>query len=406
MESLGAYVHIPFCLKKCAYCDFLSFSGLGEEAQAAYAKALLREIEGAAALYAGRFSLDSVFFGGGTPSFPPASMVTDAIAALRASFSFARDAEITVEANPGTLDEGKLDAYLRAGANRLSIGAQSMDGAMLRRLGRAHGRDDTARAYAMARRAGFGNISLDMIFAIPGQSARIWEESLSEAIALGPEHMSFYAMQIEKGTPLWRECQGGRLQPVDDETDRQMYHAAVAMLEGSGLRRYEISNAAREGRRCRHNLRYWSMGDYLGLGLGAHSFIDGVRMGNRRSMAAYARAGAEGGFRAWSRANTERDSISEFIFLGMRRADGISAEAFRGRFGHDFLDMFGREAKKLAEAGLIELVVGGEGGAGGGGAGGAGETGGEGGAGGGLSIRLTDRGFDFADAVFVEFVEG
>jgi oxygen-independent coproporphyrinogen-3 oxidase len=386
MKNLGVYVHIPFCVKKCYYCDFLSFNGADEGVQAAYAKALLREIGLAAGLYADRFLIDSVFFGGGTPSFPPASMVTDAMAALRASFGFARHAEITVEANPGTLDEGKLDAYLRAGADRLSIGAQSMDEALLRRLGRAHGRDAIAESYAMARRAGFGNINLDLIFAVPGQSGRLWEESLSEAVTLGPEHVSFYALQIEKGTPLYRKCRSGELQPVDEETDRLMYRAAVSLLEKNGLRRYEISNAAREGRRCRHNLKYWSMDDYLGLGLGAHSFIDGVRMGNRKGLAAYLRAEGNEGFRAWRRRNTERDSISEFVFLGMRRAEGIDAGEFRKRFGRDFLDMFGSEAKKLEESGLIELAGGG------------------GGSGDGLSVRLTDRGYDLANTVFVEFV--
>ena len=274
------------------------------------------------------------------------------------------------------------------------MGAQSMNETLLRRLGRSHGGEDIFRCYDMARRSGFKNINIDMIFAIPGQSLAEWEADISEAAALGSDHISFYAMQIEKGTPLYRQCLRGELRPVSEETDRRMYRGAVGALEKNGFQRYEISNAAKPGMRCAHNLKYWSMNAYLGLGLGAHSFVDGVRASNKRSLAAYLRAETSLDFRARKHVNTERDSVSEFIFLGMRRSGGISAAAFRERFGRDFFEMFADEIERLLAQGLIEIS----------GAqkifalpqSGSGTS--------GSMIRLTERGFDLADTVFAEFV--
>ncbi|MDR2089877.1 MAG: radical SAM family heme chaperone HemW [Clostridiales Family XIII bacterium] len=379
MQKLGLYVHIPFCERKCFYCDFLSFGGADASAREAYVRALVAEIALQGELYGGAFCADSAFLGGGTPSLLSAEQLTRILRELFRSFSRTRDCETTMEANPGSLDARKLEAALSQGMNRLSIGAQSLSDELLRKLGRVHTHADFLATYEAARRAGFSNINLDLMFAFPGQTLADWRETLAEAIDLRPEHISFYSLQAEEGTPMWEALRDGRLVATDEDTDREMYRFAVRALADAGYERYEISNAAKPGFRCRHNLKYWSMDAYLGLGLGAHSYADGVRFSNVESLEAYL-AAAEGRapFRAQAHVNSREDRISEYMFLGLRRAEGISEADYAREFGEDVRARFGGEIDRLIGEGLLERC--------------------------GDALRLTPQGIDVSNRVFVAFV--
>jgi oxygen-independent coproporphyrinogen-3 oxidase len=416
--SLGIYVHIPFCVKKCVYCDFLSFGGRQHGAHSAYIEALLREIRVKADIYAGRYTVDSVFFGGGTPSCIDAGLLERIMEGLKAGFHFAPSCEATIEANPGTVDARKLEAYLRAGINRLSMGIQSTSARALALLGRIHGRQESLEAYGLARAAGFKNINFDLMFAIPGQSEGEWAECLEEAISLRPEHISFYSLQIEEGTEIYDRCHAGELSPADEAVDRRMYHRALAILKENAYLQYEISNACQKGFECRHNLKYWSMQDYLGLGLGAHSFLDGVRIGGNEDLADYLIAARESDYEGERHANTESDNISEAMFLGLRRAAGISGNEFRAATGKGLYETFGAQLEKLAAAGLLEADRPLGAGTGSGDDAGGGSTQPQGrdgyaakgascygaGAGEGLRVWLTPKGIDISNTVFLEFM--
>jgi oxygen-independent coproporphyrinogen-3 oxidase len=341
----------------------------------------MREIAAKGAAFAGGRAADSVFFGGGTPSCVRHGVITGALGEIRRRFRVEAGAEITVEANPGTLDAEKLDAYLAAGANRLSLGAQSMDDGTLALLGRPHDREGFVAAFGMARAAGFKNINVDLIFAAPGQTEAAWEGTLADVAALRPEHISFYPLMIEEGTELHRRRESGGLQPVDEKTDRRMYHAARRILENNGYSQYELSNAAREGWACRHNLKYWSMQEYVGVGLGAHSFIGGARSENVRDMGAYLDARAPGDFEAGRHVNSEYDWLTETLFLCLRRTAGIGEAEFAGLTGRDFSALRPSGVESLVSAGLLEVCGGPE-----------------------RRMRLTARGMDVANAVFVELM--
>ncbi len=288
-DALRIYIHIPFCVRKCAYCDFLSFPS-DDETKKRYVKAVKKEIAGR--LPAGRNrTVSSVFLGGGTPSILPADAIADILETVHRFANVARDAEITIEANPCTLTQEKLRVYREAGVNRLSIGAQSLNDSMLKILGRLHNRADVYRAYEAARTAGFDNINLDFIFGLPGQTAAEFEREIREAASVGSEHLSIYALQLEKGTPLYESADA--FEWPDEESLRAMYETTETVLGEAGYRRYEISNYAKSGRECRHNTGYWTGDEYLGAGLGASSFIGGTRFRNTRDFGIYL-AAAEG----------------------------------------------------------------------------------------------------------------
>ncbi|MDR1027881.1 MAG: radical SAM family heme chaperone HemW, partial [Clostridiales Family XIII bacterium] len=279
-RKLGIYVHLPFCAKKCGYCDFLSFVNRDPAFHAYYTQQLILEITGRSSIYGNDFTVDSVFLGGGTPSLVAPARIEELLDAICARFRVADDAEVTMEANPGTIGAEGLHDCRRAGVTRLSIGAQSFDPRILGFLGRIHGAEDTRRVYAAARAAGFENINLDLIFGIPSERIETWEGDVAAAVALEPEHISFYSLQFEEGTPLWGDLMDGRIEELSDIEDRRMYHGAIDALAQAGYAHYEISNAAKPGFESRHNLKYWSMDDYLGVGLGAHSYVNGRRFAN------------------------------------------------------------------------------------------------------------------------------
>ncbi len=303
---IGLYIHIPFCARKCAYCDFASYANrMGE--LPGYLCALENEME----QWAGREAA-TVFIGGGTPSLMSGEQIETLMRAVRKHFVLPEGAEITLEANPGTLDLGKLRACLAAGVNRLSMGVQAMQPALLRTLGRIHTWQDAALGVELARRAGFSNINLDLMYALPGQTLSDWEHTLRAAIGLGVPHVSAYSLILEEGTPLYRRAD---LAYPEEELALEMQRAATRMLGGAGLIRYEVSNYAKPGFACRHNIAYWTRRDYLGLGAAAHSLMDGVRFENSPEVAGYRRLQPH--------ALTEREIFEERVMLGTRMTSGI-----------------------------------------------------------------------------------
>jgi oxygen-independent coproporphyrinogen-3 oxidase len=285
MMPAALYIHIPFCVKKCAYCDFRSWAGR-EGDWARYLNALEEEFKASAARY-GKLPVQTVFIGGGTPSILPEDAVMRILAMTRARFELLPDAEITVEANPGTLSGEKLRAYRDSGVNRLSIGVQAAQPGLLGLLGRVHTAEDAARAASNGRgKAGFRNLNLDLMYALPGQTMAEWVASLKFALGLNPEHLSLYSLIVEEGTPPSALDRGGALPAPEDEASIAMQRAAGRILARRGFRRYyEISNYALPGFECRHNLTYWARGDYLGLGCAAHSMMRGERFENTPDLA-------------------------------------------------------------------------------------------------------------------------
>ena len=275
-DCRSLYVHVPFCRSKCAYCDFNSYAGQ-EGLIPAYVDALLRE---AAAWSEAAETLDTVYLGGGTPSLLPLSQMERLMTGLHGSFTFAADAEVSLEANPESVDLPNLRGLRELGFNRLSIGVQSFDDRELRFLGRVHDTATAEAAYAAARQAGFANVSLDLIFGLPGQRPAQWRRSLEKALTLEPEHLSLYALTVEEETPLATRIAAGESRAPDEDAQAEMYAWSEEALALAGYEHYEISNWARPGRRCRHNLTYWQSDPYLGLGAGAHSYLGGCRFAN------------------------------------------------------------------------------------------------------------------------------
>ena len=261
-KPLGVYVHIPFCMRKCPYCDFLSFENESALVHKVYVKALMKELEAHGEVYGNDYTVNTLFIGGGTPSLLLPSMVKDIADAVKDNFNMDINSEITIEANPRTLSPAKLSGYLEAGVNRISIGVQSFNDLVLKILGRPHTAEDGYSACRMAREAGFKNINLDLMFGIPGQHGETWMETLMVAVGLSPEHVSFYSLTIEEGTKFHDMFETGPYAKLPDEVEREMHAMAVKELSGAGHQRYEISNAAKPGHECRHNIKYWTFEDF------------------------------------------------------------------------------------------------------------------------------------------------
>ncbi len=395
MRELSIYIHIPYCVRKCLYCDFLSFpvgSGLLTDSTAmtnegsgldrkgpggqtvrdieSYVNLLKREITLEADRYSGH-QVISVFWGGGTPSLLGAAAVTEVIETLRNRYHMAADVEITIEANPGTVTADKLREYITAGINRISIGLQSADDRELARIGRIHDYQAFLETYKMAQEAGFGNINIDLMAALPGQSVKSYEETLRRVAALCPEHISAYSLILEEGTPLY-ERQGEYRFPTEEE-DREMYLLTDSCLASCGYHRYEISNYAREGFECRHNKVYWQRGDYVGFGLGAASMVDNIRWSNPTEPEKYvayvtglekesdkttgkedgqASAGKAGGFPV-RQILTGEEQMEEFMFLGLRMMCGVSRRAFQEQFGRQIEEVYGEVLRKMYRQNLL-----------------------------------------------------
>jgi oxygen-independent coproporphyrinogen-3 oxidase len=373
LQTVSLYLHIPFCHAKCHYCDFNSYAGmLGLREN--YVAALLDEIalagERARHTSGERRRCRTIFFGGGTPSLLTAAQIEAIIGAARQAFALDSDAEITLEANPGTLEYGQLDETRAAGINRLSMGAQSFDADLLRWMGRIHSPAEIETAFAAARAAGFERINLDFIYALPGQSVQTWEDTLTRATDLGPDHLSLYSLIVEEGTPLHRWVSQGKVRPVDDDLAADMYELAETTLEAAGYRQYEVSNWARPGQACEHNLTYWRNLPYIGLGAGAHGWFGGHRYSEARSIGQYIRmvrddvrrveSGASGTSLLPAGAVVEDDVIgregemAETAILGLRLVEGLDLRAFSERFGQDFHALYDERLAPVRPFGLLE----------------------------------------------------
>ncbi len=320
------YLHIPFCVKKCNYCDFLSFP-MDEAGKKAYHRALLRDIREASAVYKNQ-EISSIFFGGGTPSLLEGEKVSELLEAICRAFLVREDCEITMECNPGTVTQEKLCAYKRAGVNRLSIGIQSACDRALSLLGRVHTWRDAKEAFLMARQAGFSNLGVDVMMALPGQSLEEYEETLKQVLSLKPEHISAYDLIVEEGTHFARWYEKEPEAFPDEETSCRMYKKTVEMLTKAGYRQYEISNYAKPGFVCRHNYGYWSNEPYLGIGLGAGSYVGLRRFRNTTDWTSYLAKNTT----EETAVLTNEEQQEEFFFLGMRRVEGISQKEFAARF--------------------------------------------------------------------------
>ena len=336
MKKLGIYIHVPFCLKRCNYCGFYSNAMTdatgAREAQTHYVQWLIGKIREKGEEFRKKYLVDTIFIGGGTPTILQPEAIEAIMGAIRENFAVESDAEITIESNPKTLTPQKLKRYRATGINRLSIGAQSMDDDILKYLGRVHDRADFLETYEMARKCGFDNINVDLMFAIPGQTKAQWQDTVEQVIMQDPEHISFYSLQIEEDTPFYNDYIDGRLVPLDDGLDRDMYHWAIGRLKSAGYTHYEISNAAKPGYECRHNLKYWSFDEYLGIGDSASSFMNGIRTTEKP--------------REEYHENDFDDNAGEFVFTGLRKRQGISKREFAERFGREFWDVYeGRRAR-------------------------------------------------------------
>lgn len=347
---LELYVHIPFCVRKCQYCDFLSGPS-DEETKDRYIEALLKEIR--AAEHTEVYEIVSVFIGGGTPSALKAEAIASIMRTLQEQFFFCEDAEVTIEANPGTVDLEKLTIYRNVGINRLSLGLQSTDAEELKLLGRIHSYEEFLKSYEWAREAGFSNINIDLMFAIPGQTGEAWRQHLYQVAELNPEHISAYSLIIEEGTPFAEQ----NLDLPDEDTEYQMYEDTAEILERYGYRQYEISNYAKQGYMCRHNAGYWQRREYLGFGLGASSLYREMRFSNTRRMQEYLKESRNPDqIRKDVTVLSRNERIEEFMFLGLRMTEGISEKKFEENFDVRLMDVYGDILQKYEETGFVEHI--------------------------------------------------
>ncbi|MGD0288468.1 MAG: radical SAM family heme chaperone HemW [Candidatus Binataceae bacterium] len=381
--SFSLYIHIPWCQSKCPYCDFNSHAA-AVWPEDEYVRALIAEMERRASELAWNGnSLRTIFFGGGTPSLFDPKSIGSILDVAQRLFGLEPDVEITLEANPGTVDFTKLAGMRAAGVNRISFGAQSFNPAILKFLGRIHSAEETREAARAAHRAGFERLNLDIIFAVPGQTLADVRHDIAEAVALGPDHVSAYNLTFEEGTAFSTEMKRGRITPLPNDDQAAMYALVRDELPRRGFPMYEISNYAQPGHEARHNLTYWRGQSYLGIGAGAHSFArdgaGGRRWWNERMPARYSTAALAGGLaEAGSETVDAAIAAGEFVFLNLRLREGFALTDFESRFGVSFDAQFGAQAASLFDAGLLLREDG--------------------------RIRLSDRGLELADSVFAEFV--
>ncbi|MBQ7491837.1 MAG: radical SAM family heme chaperone HemW [Clostridia bacterium] len=354
-KTLGLYLHIPFCLSKCPYCDF--YSGTDMTNADRYVDALLlhmADYAGAAAEY----DVDTVYIGGGTPTSLPIGRLLELIDGVFANFSVRRDAEITVEANPATVSTSELRRLRHAGVNRLSMGLQSADDAELSLLGRIHTFSDFTDSFRAARRAGFQNLNVDLMYGIPGQTPGSFRRSIEQVLALDPEHISLYGLKIEDGTPF--AARRDSLPLPDEDSECAMYFSAIETLSEAGYPQYEISNFAKPGHKCLHNLRYWNCEEYLGFGPGAHSYFGGRRFAFRRNLEDYiANMERPGSIADMLSENYEippSERLGEYVMLRLRLNEGIDTDVFAIRFGVSFEKLFGKYLRLYEQHGFMEKV--------------------------------------------------
>lgn len=376
--GMELYLHIPFCVKKCAYCDFLSFPS-GQELQRQYAKRLMEDIDCMGKEY-GDIPVDTIFIGGGTPSVPESRLIVDLMEHVNRAFQISDGAEISMEANPGTVTREKLKEYRRAGINRISFGLQSANDRELKLLGRIHTWAEFLESFALARECGFTNLNIDLMSALPGQTCESWKDTLKRVTDLEPEHISAYSLIIEEGTPFGEKYgseEGRKLLP-DEDSEREMYHETKRFLRECGYERYEISNYAKPGRECRHNIGYWTGVPYLGLGLGASSYMNGSRFAVSSDIQQYLEE-KPGTFTDVEKL-TKKDMEEEFFYVGLRMTAGVSLSEFERRFGMSAEEVYPGLMETFVEEKAAEFR--------------------------GDRFVLTDYGLDVSNYIMAQFLQG
>ena len=348
MKNISLYVHIPFCDQKCHYCDFPSFAGKGD-LKDKYIKMLSKEIDNTSKNYI----IDTIFVGGGTPSSLSAEQLEKVLSKI-GEFDFADNIEFTVECNPGSITKEKLDVMKKYGVNRLSMGLQAVQNTLLKDIGRIHSYEVFKENFKLARECGFDNINVDLMFGLPNQKVSEWKESLEMICSLEPEHISAYSLIIEEGTRFERLYEADKLKLPNEDDEREMYHIAKEILCENGFNQYEISNYAKENLECRHNIAYWKMENWLGVGSAASSYMDGKRFTNHSSIEEYISSIENGeNQKAENTTNTENENIEEFMFMGLRLIDGISEDDFEMRFKKKIDDVYGDKISRFIKEGLL-----------------------------------------------------
>ena len=386
-KQLQLYIHIPFCKQKCTYCDFLSFASIETE-QTQYVDVLLQEIESYREI-AQSYTVSTIFIGGGTPSIIDQKQMQRIMNQIRCIFVIAEDAEISMEINPGTVNLEKLQAYAKMGINRISIGLQAIHDEELQLLGRVHNYQRFLETFHAAREVGICNINVDLITAIPKQTVESWIETLDTIIALQPEHISAYSLIIEEGTKLYQEIAMYEKLLPSEEAEREMYHITKEKLEEAGYHRYETSNYAKVGYACHHNLGYWARQNYLGIGLGAASLLENQRFSNQRDMQSYRQAIQQyqetaDCYKMWEVLRVEQETLTqvaqmeEFMFLGLRKIEGVSKAIFAETFGVSMEEIYAKPLGELTQKQLIENTK--------------------------DIVKLTDLGIDVSNYVLAEFL--
>lgn len=350
-EELSLYIHIPFCVRKCGYCDFLS-APADEKARDRYVQALLMEIERYRGTETADRKIKTLYIGGGTPSTLSVKQLECIMQKIKCTFNFHGDMETSMEMNPGTASKEKCRALYQMGINRLSIGLQSTNDMELKTLGRIHSYEDFLNTYTWCREAGFQNINVDLMAALPYQTVESYTTGLRKIIRLAPEHISAYSLILEEGTPFYQKYNSGCYPLPDEEQERLMYRETEQILAQAGYERYEISNYAKKGYACRHNLVYWQGGDYLGLGLGSSSYMDDVRFHNTTDLDTYVNQGA---YVEDREELSVKAKMEEFMFLGLRVMAGVSGTEFEKRFGKTMEDVYGDVLRKHEEEGLLQI---------------------------------------------------
>lgn len=378
MEKLSIYIHIPFCESKCHYCDFNSYKEKDEGVIRDYIDALLKEIS----LYKedlGERELYSIFIGGGTPSSIDSKYIVEILDHIRDNFNTKGLEEISMEANPGSLNAKEVLNYKKAGINRISLGLQSTDNEILRKIGRLHTYEDFLNSYKLLRESGFDNINIDLMFALPEQTLEDVYQDLERITNLDPEHISYYSLILEEGTRMYEDAESKKYSFPSDVEDRKMYHTIVETLKDKGYGQYEISNFAQPGFTCKHNMVYWKIEPYLGLGVSSHSNIDQERFANREDIASYIKELDNSRLAIDYREEIDKDTeITEYCLMGIRLEAGIDKQDFKRRFSKELGDIYGEIIAKHVEDGLLIEDEG--------------------------AVYLTDRGKDLANLVEIDFL--
>lgn len=380
-NNFGIYIHIPFCVKKCNYCDFISFSNRDNLIKG-YVEALKKEIE---KFDFSEYIVTTIYIGGGTPSYIDEKYILEILSLLKEklvnnSISW-KNIEITIEVNPGTVTKKKLEIYKESGANRLSIGLQSTNNRLLNQIGRIHTFKDFLDTYNLAKEVGFDNINVDLMIALPNQSIKDIKESLEEIVSLNLNHISVYSLILEEGTLLEKQIDEGKIELPSDEEERRMYWYVKDFLELHGYNHYEISNFSKEGKESKHNLNCWNQEEYIGFGLASHSYIDGIRFCNTSNLEKYIENINNNNLdknREIEEKQEKEDEEKEFMMLGFRKIDGVDISKFKEKYQENPLFLFRKELDKLVNEGLVEVDL--------------------------NNIRLTNKGLDLANLVFEEFV--